>query len=212
MNISISHRTKNRQSIADKDLIQAYREGDDHAFKELVYRYKSRVYGVILLVTKHPEVAEDLLQETFIKVVDTLKSDRYKEKERFHYWIQRVAYNLAIDYFRKQKRTPVLLNESGYDVLEKVHAVSESVETRYVKQDTRRELHRLMRELPESQRKVIIMRHYLKMSFHDIAEEMNTSVNTALGRMRYGLINLRKKYLKKKLNYEKSKRTLPFAH
>ena len=179
--------------LDDKELVELYQKGDENAFEELVKRHKNSLYSMILLVTKEPYVAEDLLQETFVKVIRTIRSGKYKEKERFHYWIQRVGYNLAIDYFRKQKRTPIIVNNEGLDALENMKFSGSSVETIQMQKDERQELHAMMRELPEIQRKVLVMRNYLKMSFQDIAEEMGTSVNTALGRMRYALINLRKK-------------------
>ncbi len=179
--------------ISDKDLVGLYQNGDDNAFEELVKRHKNVLFSMILLVTKDRYVAEDILQETFIRVIHTIRAGKYKEKDRFHYWIQRVGYNLAIDYFRKQSRTPLIVNKEGVDVLENMKFTEDNQEMLYVKQDTRKELHRVMRELPEAQRKVLLMRNYMRMSFQDIAEEMGTSVNTALGRMRYALINLRKK-------------------
>ena len=187
--------------LSDKELVALYQNGDENAFEELVKRYKNSLFSMILLVTKDTYIAEDLLQETFIKVIHTIRAGKYKEKERFHYWIQRVAYNLAIDYFRKQRRSPLIINKEGVDVLEGMRFAEENRESLYVKQDTRRELHRMMRELPDAQRKVLLMRNYMKMSFQDIAEEMGTSVNTALGRMRYALINLKKKM--NKHNYTK---------
>ena len=189
--------------LSDKELVSLYKNGDESAFKELVKRYKNSLFSMILLVTKDTYIAEDLLQETFIKVVQTIRAGKYKEKERFHYWIQRVGYNLAIDYFRKQRRSPLIVNKEGLDVLENMRFSEENRESLYVKQDTRRELHRMMRELPDAQRKVLILRNYMKMSFQDIAEEMGTSVNTALGRMRYALINLRRKMNKTKAKHDK---------
>lgn len=179
--------------LSDKELVSLYRKGDDSAFEELVTRYKNALFSMILLVAKDTYVAEDLLQETFIKVIHNIRTGKYKEKERFQYWIQRIGYNLAVDYFRKQRRLPTIINKEGIDVLENMRFAEDNRETLYIKQDTRKELHRMMRELPESQRKVLLMRNYLKMSFQDIAEEMNCSVNTALGRMRYALINLKRK-------------------
>ena len=188
--------------LSDKELVTLYQNGDDNAFEELVIRHKNALFSMILLVTKDRFAAEDLLQETFIKVIQTIRAGKYKEKERFHYWIQRVGYNLSIDYFRKRSRTPLIVNKEGVDVLESMKFAEDNQEMLYVKQDIRRELHQVMRELPENQRKVLIMRNYLKMSFQDIAEEMGTSVNTALGRMRYALINLKKKMVKGRVDHE----------
>ena len=189
----------NTHTISDKQLIELYQAGDNKAFEKLITKYKDSLYSMILLLLKDVYAAEDILQDTFIKAINTIQSGKYKEKERFYYWIQRVGYNLAIDYLRKQQRAPFIANKEGVDVLEIMNFSEDNQETLYVKQDTRKELHRMMRNLPEEQRKVLILRNYLNLSFQEIAEEMSSSVNTALGRMRYALINLRKQTKNKKM-------------
>ena len=195
----------NTQTISDKQLIELYRAGDNKAFEKLINRYKDALYSMILLLTKDVYATEDILQDTFIKTIYTIQSGKYKEKERFYYWIQRVGYNLAIDYLRKQQRAPFISNKEGSDIVEGMSFSEDNQETLYIKQDIRKELHRMMRNLPEEQRKVLILRNYLDLSFQEIAEEMGTSVNTALGRMRYALINLRKQ----KKKHKKTKKNEP---
>ena len=188
----------NELSLSDRELVAKYKGGSESAFEELVLRHKNALYSMIYMVTKDTYVAEDILQETFIKAIHTIRSGKYREKERFHYWLQRVGYNLAVDYFRKQKRTPVVHEKEETETIQQIPHTEPNQEAICVKQDGRRELHRIIRELPEAQRQVLVMRTYLKMSFQSIAEEMGTSVNTALGRMRYALIGLRKRMCDKK--------------
>ena len=131
------------ESTTDKQLVELYKSGDDKSFEELIKRYKDSLYSMILLLTKDTHVAEDILQETFIKAIHTIRSGKYKEKERFYYWIQRVGYNLAIDYFRKQQRVPFIVTKEGIDILESMSFSGDNKETMYVKRDTRKELHRM---------------------------------------------------------------------
>ncbi len=184
---------------SDNELITSYRKGSDKAFEILMNRHKDRIYTTIILITKDSYIAEDILQETFVKVVNTLRSEKYDEKGAFMHWVKRIAFNLAIDHFRKQKRRPVIVTGEGNDVINNMKFSEDSIESIQVKNDLRRQIHMYIRELPESQRKVLIMRQFMKMSFKDIASELDISINTALGRMRYALINLRKKINKKSL-------------
>jgi RNA polymerase sigma-70 factor (ECF subfamily) len=157
-----------------------------------VSRHKSRVFTTIYLIVKDKYVAEDLLQDTFIKVVKIVKSGKYNEEGKFLPWVLRIAHNLAIDNFRKKKRYPTIVMEDGSRVFNTLDFAEDSVESLQIKEDTNAVLKQLVKELPESQREVLIMRHYMQMSFQDIAESTEVSINTALGRMRYALINLRK--------------------
>ena len=184
-------------------LIARYLKGDEKAFETLVLRHKNMLFSMLMLITKDTSTSEDLFQETFIKVVEILRKGNYEEKGKFSYWVQRMAYNLAIDYFRKNQRTPIVSQEVGREMMEGIAYKSPSMESYYIEKDKKKELHRRMRELPEKQRQVVVMRHYLKMSFQEIATRMGTSVNTALGRMRYALIFLRKKINKNTPHNEK---------
>ncbi len=194
----------NNVVISDSQLISLYKNGNEEAFAELLKRHKSKVFTTIYLIVKDRYVAEDLLQDTFIKVVNTIKSGRYNEEGKFLPWVQRIAHNLAIDYFRKGKRYPTIVMEDGSKVFNTLDFAEDSVESLKVKQDTVALLKRLIQELPESQKAVLIMRHYMQMSFQEIADCTDVSINIALGRMRYALINLRKKMQKTTIAYDQN--------
>lgn len=188
----------------DSELIAQYRNGSDAAFDLLVDRYQSRIYTTIVLIVKDPRVAEDLLQDVFVKVVKTLQSDKYNEEGKFQPWVMRIAHNLAIDYFRKAKRYPTIIMEDGSNLFNSLRFAEENVEDRQIKEDTIELVKRLIEELPEAQKEVLIMRHYLDLSFQEIAEQTGVSINTALGRMRYALIHLRKKMKQLNIAYDKT--------
>jgi len=188
--------------VSDQDLVSHYQNGDEGAFEMLLHRHKSRVYTAIYLIVKDRYVAEDLLQETFIKAINTIKSGRYNEEGKFLPWISRIAHNLAIDHFRKNKRHPEIVLEEGSSVFDSMEFAEASFETVQLEQDTRKRLRGFVKELPVEQKQVLIMRHYLQMSFQEIADRTGVSINTALGRMRYALINLRKKMIKPHIAYD----------
>lgn len=197
--------TKMKQhAISDSKLVSLYIQGDEQAFEELVNRHKTKIFTTILLIVKDHCIAEDLLQDTFIKAVKTIKSGKYNEQGKFLPWISRIAHNLAIDYFRKDKRYPTVLLEEGTNLLNTLNFAEDSIESSQIRKETHSKLRVLIQQLPEKQREVLIMRHYAEMSFQEIANATNVSVNTALGRMRYALINLRKQMKKYKLTYDKN--------
>ena len=169
----------------------------------LLQRHKSRIYTAIYMIVKDRYEAEDLLQDTFIKAVNTIKSGRYNEEGKFLPWISRIAHNLAIDRFRRNKRYPEVVLEDGSRVFDSMQFSEESYESKQLLRDTRSRLRDLIKELPDEQKQVLIMRHYLEMSFQEIADRSGVSINTALGRMRYALINLRKKMNKNNIAYDK---------
>jgi RNA polymerase sigma factor (sigma-70 family) len=179
---------------SDSELVSRYKDGNEKAFEILLHRHKSRVFTAIYLIVKDRYIAEDLLQETFIKAINTIRGGRYNEEGKFLPWISRLAPNLAIDPFRKD----------GSPLLNSMQFAEESIEDKQIMKDTATRLRELIKELPEEQKQVLIMRHYLKMSFQEIAERTGVSINTALGRMRYALINLRKKMIKNHLAYDKN--------
>jgi RNA polymerase sigma-70 factor (ECF subfamily) len=181
------------RGCSDSELVSRYQSGNDGAFEILLHRHKSRLYTAIYLIVKDRYKAEDLLQETFIKAVNTIKSGRYNDEGKFSAWISRIAHNIAIDYFRKQKRYPEVILEDGSRVFNSMEFAESSMEDKQVLQDSKSKLRMLIKELPAEQKQVLIMRHYLHMSFQEIADRTGVSINTALGRMRYALINLRKK-------------------
>lgn len=177
---------------SDRDLVSMYTGGNDRAFEILLKRHQSQVYTKILTLVRDRDVADDLFQETFIKVIHTLKEGRYNEEGKFLPWVLRIAHNLAIDYFRKGKKMPMVRGDEDTDVFATISNDDLHIEDRLCREQTLSDVKRLIRYLPEEQRTVVMMRHYYGMSFKEIAETCDISINTALGRMRYALINLRK--------------------
>jgi RNA polymerase sigma factor (sigma-70 family) len=188
---------------SDSQLVSLYQQGNEEAFKSLLQRHKSRVYTAIYLIVKDRYVAEDLLQETFIKAINTIKGGRYNEEGKFLPWISRIAHNMAIDHFRREKRYPEIVLEDGSNVFNSLKFSGNPMEMQEVGRENKKWLRQCVRELPEEQKRVLIMRHYLDMSFQEIADRTGVSINTALGRMRYALINLRKLMLKSQYAYDK---------
>jgi RNA polymerase sigma-70 factor (ECF subfamily) len=181
------------KTISDKQLISEYLSGNQTSLERLISRHKNRVYAYILMVVRDSELADDIFQDTFIKVINTLRSGNYKEEGKFIQWVMRIAHNLIIDYFRKAKRIPVVDNSSDeFDIFDTISFTDPSVEEKMVIDQIHEDIRKLITYLPDEQREVLVMRHYADMSFKDIAEQTDVSINTALGRMRYALINLRK--------------------
>lgn len=178
--------------LTDQELIGIYLAGHESALEKLIRRHKSRVFAYILMIVKEKELAEDLFQDTFIKVINTIRSGQYKEEGKFIQWVMRIAHNLIIDHFRKAKRIPTIGNSDEYDIFDRVKIPVESVEELLITEQIHKDVKKLIEYLPREQKEVLVMRHYGDMSFKDIAEVTNVSINTALGRMRYALINLRK--------------------
>jgi RNA polymerase sigma factor (sigma-70 family) len=187
----------------DGVLITQYRNGNEAAFDLLVDRYKSKVYTTIFLIVKDQDVAEDLLQDVFVKVVNTLHSDKYNEEGKFQPWVMRIAHNLAIDYFRKAKRKPTILLEDGSNLFNSMRFAEQSSEELRIKEETLDLVRKLIDELPEAQKEVVILRHYMDLSFQEIADQTGVSINTALGRMRYALNHIRKKMKQVNSAYDK---------
>ncbi len=181
------------RSISDKELIRQYLDGDHNALEQLIEKHQNRVFAYILMVVKDKDLSEDIFQDTFIKVVNTLRSGSYKEEGKFLQWVMRIAHNLIIDHFRKEKRIPVMENNfDDFDIFDTLSLKDPSAEEKLVNEQIRKDVRNLIEYLPEEQKQVLKMRHYANMSFKDIAEQTDVSINTALGRMRYALINLRK--------------------
>ncbi|MDH4461260.1 MAG: RNA polymerase sigma factor [Spirosomataceae bacterium] len=189
--------------VNDSELVSRYIQfSDEHAFETLVRRYKSKVYTTIYLIVKDTYVAEDLLQDTFIKAIDVLRSGRYNDEGKFLPWVLRIAHNMAIDYFRREKRYPNVVFEDGSNVFNTLDFAEDSIEDIQIRDETHSHLRSLIKLLPDSQREVLVMRHYEDMSFQEIADATGVSINTALGRMRYALINLRKMMSKNSPSYD----------
>ena len=178
---------------SDKELIERYQDGDVHSFELLIGRYQKQVYSYILTLVKDKQLADDVFQDTFVKVIQTIKSKGYKDDGRFVQFAMRIAHNLVIDHFRKENRLPTVESSSeDYNYIDNVPITDHSVEQGMVVDQIYSDLHRMITFLPDEQREVLRMRIFDDMSFKDIADITNVSINTALGRMRYALINLRK--------------------
>lgn len=177
---------------SDQELIHAYIAGDEGGLKVLIERYKTKIYTSIYIRVKDEFLAEDIFQETFIKVINTLKAGRYNDEGKFLPWVIRIANNMVIDHFRREKRAPVVVDADGYDIFESLNFSDEGLESKMVRQQEDIDLKRLIQLLPDDQKEVLIMRHFCDMSFKEIADVTGVSINTALGRMRYALANLRK--------------------
>ncbi|MEN9958742.1 MAG: hypothetical protein RLZZ474_986 [Bacteroidota bacterium] len=188
--------------VSDAALLSAYIQGDDKAFETLVKRSKSKVYTTIYLIVKDRYIAEDLMQEAYIKAIDVIKSGRYNEEGKFLPWILRIAHNMAIDHFRKEKRYPTIVLEDGSKVFNSFDFAEDSVEEQQMKADQVENIREMIKKLPDEQREVLVMRHYEDLSFQEIADQTGVSINTALGRMRYALINLRKMLNKQEIAYD----------
>ena len=188
------------QDKNDHELVELYISGKEAALAELLQRHKAKIYTSIYMLVKDEFLAEDIFQDTFIKVINTLKSGRYNEEGKFLPWVLRIAHNLVIDFFRKEKRTPVITNGDGFDIFDVLGFYDESIEEKLVREQTHKDLKAMIQLLPSEQKEVLIMRHYGDMSFKEIADVTNVSINTALGRMRYALNNLRKMLQTKELS------------
>lgn len=186
--------------LNDNELVQRFISGDQNSLEILIHRHKSRVFSYILLIVRNQELAEDIFQETFIKVIKSLKKGKYTDNGKFISWVLRISHNLIIDHFRKEKLKGTVSNDSmETDLFNSPKFADETVEDQLVYAQILSEVKDLVKELPEDQQQVIYMRHYLDLSFKEIADLTDVSINTALGRMRYAIINLRKLVEKKNL-------------
>ncbi|UYQ95993.1 sigma-70 family RNA polymerase sigma factor [Chitinophaga horti] len=185
--------------LNDEQLITLFRKGHSSALEELVYRHKDKLYTSIVLLVKDAFLAEDIFQDTFIKVIDTIRAGRYTEKGKFLPWAMRIAHNLCVDHFRKIKRTPLIKTSDDKDIFNVLSFSESSAEEKMITRQSHDSVRKMLDMLPEEQREVIILRHYAELSFKEIADLTQVSINTALGRMRYGLINLRKMMTEKQI-------------
>jgi RNA polymerase sigma factor (sigma-70 family) len=177
----------------DHELVMEFVGGNEEAFALLMDRHKNRIFTTIFFIVKDRELAEDIFQETMIKIIRLVQADKYDEKGKFISWAVRIARNLAIDEYRKEKRTPQMLRETEeFDVFNVVGGAEESIEEKIIHEENAHYVQNLIQQIPEKQREVLIMRHYANMSFKEIADVQGVNINTALGRMRYALIHLRK--------------------
>lgn len=178
--------------VKDRELIRNYINGHEESLSVLVSRHQQKIYSYIRMLVKDGALAEDIFQDVFVKVINTLKSGNYNEEGKFLPWVMRIAHNLSIDHFRKAKRFQVINQREDIDIFRTVKIDDDNVEDEIIKKQILKDVKKLIKELPAEQQEVLILRHYADMSFQEIADFTNVSINTALGRMRYALINLRK--------------------
>lgn len=190
---------KNLTNLTDQQLIHLYMDGNADALSTLVLRYKDKIFTSIYLLVKDKYLAEDMFQDVFIRVIDTLKSGRYTDEGKFLPWALRIAHNMCVDHFRKVKRSPSIKTSDDRDIFEVLNFSEPGAEHKIMQNQSHERVRRLIDMLPEDQREVIIMRHYADLSFKEIADLTKCSINTALGRMRYGLINLRRMMTEKQI-------------
>lgn len=176
----------------DTVLVQEYMQGNEFALQELIQKHRTKIFSYIYSKIQNQDLAEDVFQDTFMKVIKTLKAGRYNEEGKFLPWVMRISHNLVIDHFRKNKRMPMMRVTEEYNIFDTIKDGGLNSEKQMIKDQIEGDLRLLIEELPDEQKKVLMMRYYSDMSFKDIAEQCDISINTALGRMRYALINLRK--------------------
>jgi len=178
--------------IKDEQLVRSYLSGDEAALSSLINRYQNRIIGFIISKVRDKSLAEDILQETFLKVINTLKKGKYNEEGKFFPWVMRIAHNLSIDHFRKINKNKFVRSKDNFNIFDIIKDSAISTEEEMIRERIFFDLKSIIKKLPDEQRQVLNMRYYSNMSFNEIAENCNISINTALGRMRYALINLRK--------------------
>jgi len=178
--------------LNDKELILSYLDGNEKAFEELLSRHKQRIFTSIYLFVKDQAKAEDIFQDVFIKIVYTLRKGKYNHEGKFLQWALRISYNMCVDNFRRSKRRPTVSPTENFDIFDILENQEDNAEETIMKSQTHQRIRKLVDQLPPEQREVVILRHYADMSFKEIAQLTRVSINTALGRMRYALINIRR--------------------
>jgi RNA polymerase sigma-70 factor (ECF subfamily) len=189
------------KALSDYELIQQFIKGEQSCFEEIIRRHKSKVYAYITLYIRDQALVEDLFQDTFLKVIQSVKAGKYYDNGKFLSWVMRIAHNLIIDHFRRLKQMNVMSNDDYESDLFNSRKFSDpNIEEQIVKVQIRKDVRRLINQLPDDQKEVVILRHYAGLSFKEIADITDVSINTALGRMRYALINMRKLMEEKKIS------------
>ncbi len=186
-------------NLTDQQLIHLYMDGDADALATIVMRYKDKIYTSIYLLVKDKYLTEDIFQDVFIRIIDTLKGGRYTDEGKFLPWAMRIAHNMCVDHFRKVKRSPTIKTSDDRDIFEVLNFSEPGADQKMMAGQSHERVRKMVDMLPEDQREVIILRHYADLSFKEIADLTKCSINTALGRMRYGLINLRKLMTEKQI-------------
>ena len=190
---------RNQIECTDQEIISMYVDGDTNALNTLIIRYKDKIFTSIYLLIKDKYLAEDIFQDVFIRIIDTIRGGRYSDEGKFLPWAMRIAHNMCVDHFRKIKRNPTIKTSDDKDIFDVLNFSEGGVDTRMMNEQTSDKVRRMIDMLPEDQREVIILRHYADLSFKEIAQLSDCSINTALGRMRYGLLNLRKMLTEKQI-------------
>lgn len=185
--------------LSDQELILAYLDGNDRAFEVLLNRHRDKIYTSIYLFVKDRDLAEDIFQDVFIKIIKTLRNGKYNHEGKFLQWAMRISYNMCVDHFRKNKRKTKVSATETFDIFDVLESPEDNKETSIIKSQLHKKVRELVDKLPEEQREVVILRHYADMSFKEISQLTRVSINTALGRMRYALINMRKMVDEKEL-------------
>ncbi len=190
---------RNQVECTDQEIISMYVDGNSNALNTLVTRYKDKIFTSIYLLVKDKYLAEDIFQDVFIRIIDTIRGGRYSDEGKFLPWAMRIAHNMCVDHFRKIKRNPTIKTSDDKDIFDVLNFSEAGVDSRMMTEQTSDKVRRMIDMLPEDQREVIILRHYADLSFKEIAQLSDCSINTALGRMRYGLLNLRKMLTEKQI-------------
>jgi len=181
------------ETTDEKELIRSYLSGNHSSLQILIKRHQNRLYSYIFLLVKDKQLADDVFQDTYVKVINTLKQGNYRDEGKFIQWVMRIAHNLVIDHFRKSKKVNFVESQNNdYDVFDTIRLTDPSIEEQLVTNQIHSDVKKLLHYLPDEQKEVIVLRCYSGLSFKDIADQTDVSINTALGRMRYALINLRK--------------------
>ena len=179
-------------NLSDSELVSLYLKGDSKSFEALMQKHKNKIYAFILSKIRNRDLAEDIFQDTFIKVINSLQKGKYNEEGKFLPWVMRITNNLVIDYFRKSKKMRTIAPTDNFDIFDILQDGEKNIEDNLVNNQIHKDLRKLIEHLPEDQKEVLKMRYYAELSFKEISESTGVSINTALGRMRYALINLRK--------------------
>lgn len=188
--------------ISDKELVAGYINGNTRYFEELIYRHKNKVFAFILSKIKNKDLAEDIFQDTFVKVINSLQKQLYNEEDKFLPWVMRIAHNLVIDYFRQNNKVRTIVPTDEFDIFEIISDNTKNIEETLVNTQIFSDVRKLIELLPNDQKEVLMMRYYDELSFKEIADLTGVSINTALGRMRYALINMRKMIEKHQINLQ----------
>lgn len=185
-------KTQDLQSLTDQQLIQLYIKGNTESFSVLIERHKAKIFTAIYLLVRDKYVAEDIFQDLFLKVIDNIKKEKYSDEGKFLPWVMRIAHNMSMDHFRRIKRMPTITTNYGEDIFDVMNFQSPAVDNEIMSNQTANSVKQMVDNLPDDLREVVILRHYADLSFKEIAQLTNCSINTALGRMRYALQNLKK--------------------